>query len=198
MRLTPLDIQNHRFQRRFGGYDRDEVEAFLRLVAEDTESLVRENQNLDHRVKDLEARLEELQSTEKLLRDAVVTAQSMSEDLRQTALKESEVLLGEAEIKAEKVLDAAHRRAAEVAEDIREMKLLRSRIAAAVRGTIETHLALLEGLAEDPFEEDPILESKIASLTRSRRRRAAAPLAPDLSEADLPLGDEGGPGDELG
>jgi cell division initiation protein len=183
MRLTPLDIQNHRFQRRFGGYDRDEVEAFLRLVAEDTESLVRENQNLVSRLKQVEARLDELQGTERLLRDAVVTAQSMSEDLRQTALKESEVVLGEAEIRAEKILDAAHRRGAEIAEDIREMKLLRTRLAAAVRGAIETHLALLEGLSDDPFEEDPILEGRIASLTRTRGRRRAARAPVELADS---------------
>lgn len=198
MRLTPLDIQNHRFQRRFNGYDRDEVETFLRMVAEDTESLVRENQNLVGRLKQLEARLEELQGTERLLRDAVVTAQSMSEDLRQTALKESEVVLGEAEIRAEKILDSAHRRATEIAEDIREMKLLRTRLAAAVRGAVETHLALLEGLAEDPFEEDPILEGRIATLCRTRGRRRAGPAlggaVPSLGEPLETDDDEGGTG----
>jgi len=42
MRLTPLDIQNHHFSSRLRGLDRAEVEAFLHLVAEDYESLVRE------------------------------------------------------------------------------------------------------------------------------------------------------------
>jgi cell division initiation protein len=194
MRLTPLDIQNHHFERRVRGYDRDEVAAFLRLVAEDTESLLRENANLTARVKQLEARLQEHQGTEKLLRDAVLTAQSMSEDLRQTALKESEVLLGEAEIKAEKILDAAHRRSAEIAEDIREMKILRTRLAAAVRSAIETHLALLEGLSQDPFEEDPLLESKIASLTRGRRRKEAAEAQARGEQGRGRSGGEGEPG----
>lgn len=178
MRLTPLDIQNQHFQRRLGGYDRGEVEGFLRVVAEDSESLLRENQALSTRVKHLEARVEELQSTEKLLRDAIVTAQAMSDDLRQTALKESEVVLGEAEIRAEKILDAAHRRAAELAEDIREMKLLRTRLASAVRTTVETHLALLEGLAEDPLGEEPVLESRVAGLSRRRIAEECSPERP--------------------
>ena len=41
-RFTPLDIQSHHFARTFRGYDDDEVDAFLRLVAEDFERAVRE------------------------------------------------------------------------------------------------------------------------------------------------------------
>ena len=60
------------------------------------------------------------------------------------------------------------RRAAKLAEDIREMKQLKTRLSAAVRATIETHLGLLEGLAADP-PDDPVLEGKIAYLTRTPR-----------------------------
>jgi cell division initiation protein len=168
MRLTPLDIQNHRFRRRLRGYDPDEVDAFVEMIAGDYESLVREAEQLRERVRKLEARVDALASNEKVLQDTLVTAQSLSEDLKRTAVKESEVLLSEAEVKAEKVLDAAHRRVAKLAEDIREMKALRTRLAGAVRTTIETHLALLETLgAEDA--EDPILDGKVSYLARTRR-----------------------------
>jgi len=43
------------------------------------------------------------------------------------------MMIAEAGVQGEKVLDAAHRRAARLAEDLREMKLLRSRVAAALR-----------------------------------------------------------------
>lgn len=165
MRLTPLDIQTHRFARRWQGLDPDEVEAFLRLVAEDYESVVREAEALRESVRGLERRVEEYAAQEQTLRQTLVTAQAISEDLKRTAVKESEVLLGEAEVKAEKVLDAAHRRAARLAEEIRELKSLRTRIAAAVRTTIETHLTLLDGLAAE-LPEDPLLDGKVAYLTR--------------------------------
>ena len=62
-------------------------------------------------------------------------------------------MIGEAEVRAEKVLDAAHRRATRLAIDLREMKQLRTRIAASVRATIDTHLGLLDALAKDPPDE---------------------------------------------
>jgi cell division initiation protein len=167
MRMTPLDIQNHRFAGRWQGYDKSEVDAFLELLAQDYESLVHEVELLRETVRSQELKLTELQANEGVLRETLTTAQGLAEDLKKTAAKEAEIRIGEAEVRAEKILDAAHRRAARLAEDIREMKGLRTRLAAAVRTTIETHLSLLEGLAA-PDEEDGG-EEKIAYLTPARR-----------------------------
>ena len=156
MRFTPLDIQNHRFNTRWRGFDAAEVEAFVRLIAEDFESLVRERDKLRQQVRGLEARVEELSTNERTLQDTLVTAQALSDDLKKTAMKEAEIRVSEAEVKGEKIIDAAHRRAARLSEDIREMRLLRSRLAGAIRATIETHLALLEGLAADDAEEEKL------------------------------------------
>jgi cell division initiation protein len=81
-------------------------------------------------------------------------------------MNESEVLVSDAEVKAEKVLDAAPRRAAKLAEDIRNMRQLRGRLAAALRQTIETHLALLETLSSGGSEE--VEAEKVAYLTRPK------------------------------
>jgi cell division initiation protein len=166
-RFTPLDIQSHQFGRSLRGCDPGEVTSFLRLVAEDVERSVRESEELRERKRELEIRVDSLNEREEVLKRTLMTAQEVSEDIRNTAAREAEVILAEAEVKAEKVLDAAHRRVARLQEDIREMRSLRIRIATAVRTTIETHLALLEGLSEDP-EADPILDAKVAHLARAK------------------------------
>jgi cell division initiation protein len=153
MRITPLDVRNHPFRKRLQGYDRDEVDAFLQMVADDYEGLVREAEVQREQVVRLEVRVEDLASNEAILQETLTTAQKLSEDLKRTAVKEAEVMVGEAEIKGEKILAAAHRRAAKLAEEIREMKSLRSRLAANVRAAIETHMGLLDGLAADTPEE---------------------------------------------
>lgn len=163
MRITPLDIGNHAFPTRFSGYDREEVDAFLGMIAEDYEAVVREAEALREEVVKLKARVEGLAANEAILQETLVTAQTLSEDLKNTAAKESELMIAEAEIRAEKILDAAHRRAARLAEDIREMKALRTRLAAAVRAAIEAHLGLLDGLAQD-LPEEPLLEGEVACL----------------------------------
>jgi cell division initiation protein len=166
VRITPLDIKNHPFPRRISGYDRDEVDTFLRMVSEDYEGVVGECSLLRARVKQMEQRVQELTSNERLLQDTLTSAQELAEDLKATAMREAEVMVGQAEIQGEKVLEAAHRRAARLAEDIREMKRLRGRLAASLRATIESHLALVDSLAEPDPNEDPVLEGKIAVLSQ--------------------------------
>ncbi len=146
MRLTPLDIQNHRFSSRFRGIDPTEVEGFLHLLSEDYEALLKERDALEHRVRDLEHRVEDLSRNEKVLQQTLVTAQTLSEDLKRTSLKEAEVVVGEAEVKAEKVLAASHRRASRLTEEIRELKAVRTRVGAALRQTLESHLQLVDSL----------------------------------------------------
>ena len=169
LRITPLDIRNHEFQRRISGYDREEVDSFLRMVAEDYEAALRLVEGLRGRVRDLEARVAELTASEQLLQQTLTTAQQLSDDLKNTAMREAEIMVSEAEIKGEKVLEAAHRRAAALAEDIREMKRLRTRLAGSLRSTIERHLELLDHLAEDPPSEDAAVEQRVDVLRRSPR-----------------------------
>jgi cell division initiation protein len=168
MRITPLDVRNHPFQRRFHGYDREEVDAFLGMVAEDYEEVVREAEGLRERAIKLEVRVADLAANETVLQETLTTAQKLCEDLKRTAVKEAEVLIGEAEITAEKILAAAHRRAAKLAEDIREMQQLRARLGASVRAAIDTHLSLLEGLSTDD-PNDPVLEGKVSYLTSASK-----------------------------
>jgi cell division initiation protein len=134
--------------------------------------VIRDADRLRERSRELEARVDEMGAREETLRATLMTAQEVSDDLRRTAAKEAEVLLAEAEVKAEKVLDAAHRRVSKLTEDIREMRQARSRLAASVRSVIETHLSLLDGLSGE-LPEDPVHDGKVAFLTapRSAARR---------------------------
>lgn len=172
MRITPLDLRNHRFPRRMTGYAPAEVDEFLRMVAEDYEGALREIERQREQLIRLETRVDELAANEQVLQDTLTMAQKLSEDLKRTAMKEAEVTVSEAEIRGEKVLEAAHRRAAQLAEDIREMKQLKGQLSAAVRVAIETHLGLLESLAADP-PDDPLLDGKVAYLTRARQEAKA-------------------------
>ncbi len=171
MRITPLDVRNHHFGRRLSGLDRGEVESFLQLVSEDYEQLLRENEAQGERARQLEQRVEQLVADERLLKETLLSAQTMADDLREAAVKESEVLVGSAEVQAEKILDASHRRAARLAEEIREMRGLRTRLALALRSTIEGHLALVDSIEE--ASEDESGEAVVTYLARTTAARDA-------------------------
>jgi len=150
MRMTPLDIQKQRFRSRWRGLDAEDVATFLAAVSEDYAGLLQELATNDDQIRRLEARVEELSLNESLLKETLVTAQNLGDELRGAAQQQASVQIGEAEVKAEKILDAAHRRAGRLGEEISELRGLRSRLAASMRTSLETHLALVEALDIDP------------------------------------------------
>ena len=150
-----------------------EIEAFAEVGVTLTDAMCRETTGLREQVRNLENRVEDLSANERALRETLVTAQEMSEDLKRTALKEAELMISEAEVKGEKILDAAHRRAAKLAEDIRELKGLRIRLGSVLRANIETHLSLVASLTEDAEAgEDPLADGKVAFLNRKQAGEA--------------------------
>ncbi len=194
MRMTPLDVQSYKFAHRLRGYDLEEVESFLRIVSEDYEGLVLENVSQTDRIRRLEARLEELSAQEALLKETLLSAQAMTEELRCSAERDAELRLAEVEVRAEKILDASHRRAAGLAQDIREMRSLRARLAESFRSAAETHLSLLETLETDP-EQDPLIqglvEGTVAYLKRDSRNTRPEKNA-ESSDSDPAEGSKSG------
>jgi cell division initiation protein len=181
MRMTPLDVQSHKFAHRLRGYDPEEVAAFLRIVSADYEGLIRETDNQKDRIRRLESRIEELSAQEDLLKETLLSAQAMTEELRHTAEREAELRLAEVEVRAEKILDASHRRAARLAQDIREMRALRSRLAESFRSAAETHLSLLETLEADP-EQDPLVQGLVEGTVAYLQRDTRATTEPRPAE----------------
>ena len=174
MRMTPLDIQSHRFRRRLRGIDPEEVDDFLRMISEDYENLLRENETQRSRIADLEEQVEALEAQEKLLQETLVSAQSISEKMRSSAEKECELRIGAAEVRAEKIIDASHRRAARLAENIRELRGMRARIAESLRTAIQTQMTLIDNLTIDPEAGsivDDMVEGKVAFLDQIRAPR---------------------------
>ena len=153
MNLTPLDITQKQFRRALRGYDREEVEAFLSLVASEVEGLVREVTSLREAVQRKDEELTEHRGRERALQETLVTAQRASEEIRDAARKEAEITLSDAELQAEKIVQSAHGRFLKIVDDINEMKRQRVQFEAGVKTLVESHLKLLDAFKEAPREE---------------------------------------------
>jgi cell division initiation protein len=173
MRMTPLQIKSHRFARQLRGYDREEVDSFLSLATDDYASVLMENESHRNRLRMLEERLTELTTQEQLLKLTLLNAQSMSEKLRQSAQKECDLLLNEAEFRAQRIVEAAHRRAGQLHESIREMQGLRTTLAASLRSSIATHLGLVENLMRDSIELEPHATPRQARVVTEHAQQTA-------------------------
>ena len=156
MRLTPIEIRQHRFSVRLRGLDRNEVEVFLEAVVTDFEAVVRENAQLRQETERLHVELVAFRGREHTVQETLATAQTVVKELQQTAMKEAELKVGAAELRAEQLLREVEKRRAELDFEIRELRHLRERAEAEVRKTLEGYLSLIDGFqqARGPRSDD--------------------------------------------
>ncbi len=144
MRITPLDIQQKQFPVRFRGFDMEEVYAFLEVVREEMEELIRENTSLKEQVHRLEAQLQDYRHIEDTLKETLLMAQQMVEDYKENARKEAELIIKEAEQKADAIVRQAQEKVLKIHEDIMDLKGIRRHFKEELRRLIESHMRMLE------------------------------------------------------
>lgn len=148
MRLSPIEIRQHRFSYRLRGLDADEVRAFLETLVADFDQVVRENAELRREGERVARELAAYQSREQLIQDTLTTAQGVVKQLKQTAMKEAEVLVSEAEVRAEKVLKEAETRRADLTTEIADLKQMRERVAIELRNVLNGYLRFVEPIEQ--------------------------------------------------
>ncbi|ACL65982.1 DivIVA family protein [Anaeromyxobacter dehalogenans 2CP-1] len=153
MNITPLDITQKQFRKTFRGLDAEEVEAFLALVAAEFEGLVKENLALREDNQRKADEIADHRGRERALQETLVTAQRASEEIRDSARKEAEITISDAELQAEKIVQGAHSRFLRIVDDINELKRQRVQFEANVRTLVESHLKLIEAFREPAREE---------------------------------------------
>lgn len=153
MRITPLDIQQKQFPMKFRGFDVEEVYAFLEVIREEMEELLRENATLKESVHRAENQIKEYRDMETTLRETLMTAQQMVEDYKTNARKEAELLIKEAELKADTMLRDAQEKVVKIHEDIVDLKGIRRHFKEELKRLIESHMRMLEFDKEREGEE---------------------------------------------
>jgi cell division initiation protein len=150
MRITPLDIQQKQFPMKFRGFDVEEVYAFLEVIREEMEELLRENASLKESVQRADNNIKEYKDMESTLRETLMTAQQMVEDYKTNARKEAELLIKEAELRADGVVREAQEKVIKIHEDIVDLKGIRRHFKEEMKRLIESHMRMME---MDSFRE---------------------------------------------
>ena len=161
--LTPLEIQKQTFSRAIKGYHPDEVRAYLHLVAEEIERLVRENDRLSREVSMIREDLEDHSNRERILKDTLLSAQKVAEDLTANARKEAELIVKDAELLSERVIAQAMQRVGDLERAIVDLKIERRAVRNKLQTTLDTVQQMVVLDAEQEANEEPL-----TSLFRAR------------------------------
>ena len=165
--ITPMELRQANFSTALRGYDKKEVRLFLELVAEELGKLAQEYQRMKEDFETTKKRLSELQDREKTVKDTLVTVQKISEDLKTSARKEAELVVSQAELTAEKILNDAHSRVIKIFDQINDLRGQRTQFLATLRNLIDTYQHLVEASEQEAKAVDEV-ESKISMLPPSK------------------------------
>lgn len=154
--LTPLEIQKQTFSRTIKGYNVDEVRGYLHLVAEEIERLVKDVDRLSRENAMLREELDDHNQRERILKDTLLSAQKVSEDVRANARKEAELIVKDAELLSDRLVAHAQSRVADLERSIQELKMERRAARNKLQTMLDTTQQLLVLDAEQEANEEPV------------------------------------------
>jgi len=183
MKIAPLDLRQQRFRKAFRGFDRTEVVAFLTEAADDYEHALREIDHLRQDLARMEALLAEHREREVNLRNTLLTAQRLADEVKTAAQNEAKLIIREAEGRANLLLEKTSVRLDEIDRDITELRLRRRSVEGSLEASIQALYHALEFIRE---QDKPERDEKI--LLHRPRQGEGAPAQPAAAK-DAPAGE---------
>jgi cell division initiation protein len=173
MKVTPLDLRQAQFRSKLRGFDPEEVTPFLADAATELEQALKEIDRLRQEAARNDSMLEEHRERENALRNTLLTAQRLADQIKENAETEAKTILREAESRADLILQKAQSRITELDRDINEMKLRRR----DVEGSLEASIASLSYALDFMRTQDQSERDEKLLLHRPKMEGGAAAAA---------------------
>ena len=181
MRIAPLDLRQPRFRAAMRGFDKTEVVALLTEAADDYEHALREIDRLRQDLHRMESLLTEHRERETNLRNTLLTAQRLADEVKTSAQNEAKMIVREAQGRADLLLQKAQARLEEIEREINDLRLRRRGVEGSLESSIQALYHALEFIREQGKPEEKLLlhRPRQAETQASQRPAADAPRAAD-------------------
>lgn len=186
MAISPMDIHNKEFSTvRVGGYNKEEVDAFLDLVAEELDRIIRRYQEQSMMMEELKQKLARFEEMQQTLQNAIINAQRSADQIVEEARIQAQTMIREAqEQKARLATEAQTERERILAaySGLREQVHV---YLTTVRELLEKNLALLseyEGRLVSREPRETTINPPIFPIEEAMRKRASSPEEITVSE----------------
>ncbi|RPI75194.1 MAG: DivIVA domain-containing protein [Ignavibacteriales bacterium] len=157
MKLSPQDIKKQEFKKSVRGFDRDEVVAFLEKLADDIDELLKENEILKNELETANEKLNSYRILEKNIQDTLAKTQESSTKSIESGKKQANLIIQEAELKAQQLLDKAKESANDVRNAVIQLREEKFTIISKLKAIINSQAHLLEMKVENSArEEEPV------------------------------------------
>jgi cell division initiation protein len=144
MVLTPVDILHTQFRGAIRGYNKQQVDEFVRLVRESMEELIREKSELQRKVDTIGDELERIRKIESAMSTALTVAQQSADELKANAHQQAEMIIREAEQRRVQLTADAQKEVERLRTDIDVLESTRDRFESEFRTSLIGYLDWLD------------------------------------------------------
>lgn len=170
MKITPLEIRQKRFEKKFmGGYEQESVEAFLVSLSQEWERLLDENKTLKIKVESNERDLSKMREVESSLFKTLKTAEDTGDTMVKQATSQSELMLREANLKANETISNAEKMAYEMIENAKKELSIAERDLAILENYRDNMISEVKTLVNDTLEKMNRSSNKFNDLAKERK-----------------------------
>jgi cell division initiation protein len=145
MSLTPVEIRHVKISRRPLGYERPGVDRLLDDIATSYEDVWRDRADLRDEIEQLEGELQRQREIEEALRNTLLSAERMADELRARAHHEADLIVEEARAKAREIAASAEAEEQRIRDEIRRLRALETEVRAEFRAFLAAALERLDG-----------------------------------------------------
>ena len=154
MKISPMEIQRQTFSKRLRGYDPEEVRAYLNLVGEELQQIQREQAALHQETTFLRSIVDEHRQREEILKNTLLTAQRVSEEIKENARKQAETTVKEAELQADRLVELAQDRAKTIERETLDLRSMRQTLRVDIRALLERIHHILDAQEEAEVDDN--------------------------------------------
>jgi cell division initiation protein len=149
MKIGPVDIRNHTFQKKMRGIDDAEVRAYLDLVADRLEEAIQETIELREVLERSNQEIREYRAMEKALRESLISAERITEDRLGIAEREARLIVKNAEVEAEKIMAHTRETSSRHRAEIEDLRRQRTTFLERFRALLSSQSKILEATARE-------------------------------------------------
>jgi cell division initiation protein len=144
MALTPVEIRHVKIGRKPLGYERRATDELLSEIVTSFEQVWRERADLRDEIEELESELTRQKEIEGALRNTLLSAERMADDVRTQARREADVIVSEARATARDIVSGAEHERERIHGEIRRLRTLEVGVRADYRAFLVAALDRLE------------------------------------------------------
>lgn len=189
MKLTPLEIKQHQFDKSLRGYDVGEVQSFLALVASEMEQLQQKNSELQEQVQGLNNRITHYEKVEEAIHETLQTTKESVAQKMEQARNEAKTAMDRAHMEADRMIQEAQQQRSNIRQEMIRLLERRDEMIQSFQQFLDNNMGMVEKFAANEFHIFNPIDESDASPSVSTKSSLDQTNDPSISNTSGEMGE---------